>query len=263
MSALVEAQRHIRAFRTGPGMWSAVPPYVFDRSRKTRSAQPINFYDDNVTALSGVEELVLRFATYGSAKTWEWFKNISAFPTILGSWDRLKGLELRLPDGMYNYPPLYYTYDQVFPKSMRWDNMKLLKLFQISIGATGLILLLLDGMPELENLEIGEIMLSQGSWEGTFEALKQMHRLCGFQIKDEYAILYHYGGKEFEEDYLYRSGRLYDDVATYVVSGGRHPCLESGQPDSAASEYTRGLEPEIRQRLIGLDSLSSEVEDTA
>ena len=261
ISALVRAQRHVRAFRTGPDLWSAVPPYVFDRSRKTRSAQPIKFYDDNVTPLSGVEELSLRFANYGSAKACELFKNISAFPTILGSMDRLKGLESCLPDGMYNDPPVCYTYEQVFPKNMRWDNMKLLRLFQISIGATELILLLLDGMPELENLEIGEIMLSQGSWEGVFEALKQMHRLCGFQITDN-ALLYHHGGRELWRAYLlYRFGRLYNDVNTYVVSGGRHPCLESGQPDSAASEYTRGLEPELRQRLIDLDSSSSRVED--
>lgn len=262
ISALAQAQRHVRAFQTGPDMWSAVPPYVFDRSRKTRSAQPIKFYYDNVTALSGVEELILRFATYGSAKTCELFKNISAFPTILGSMNRLKGLELRLPNGMYNDPPVYYTYDQVFPKNMRWDNMKLLRLFQISFGATEFILLFLDGMPELEYLAIGEIVLSQGSWEGIFEALKQMHRLCGFQITDD-ALLYHHGGRELWRDYLHRFGRLYYDVNTYVVSGGRHPCLESGQPDSAASEYTRGLEPELRQRLIDLDSSRSEVEDAA
>ena len=259
VSALSHAQRRIRSFRTGECYRSTVPPYVFDRSRKTRSAKPTSFHHDNITAFSGMEELVLRFADYGEANTVELFRNVAGLPAVLGTMHCLKGLELQLPDSWHEDDlPNYYTYDQVFPEKMLWDKMKLLNLSQISIGATDLILLLLDAMPALTHLELDEIMLSQGSWEEVFEAIKKMHRLCASPISD-YVGLYRPGGRELSQDYNICG--LYGKLGSYVVYGGRHPCLRSEQPNSAAEEYTKGLEPELRQRLMDLDNLSSKVED--
>lgn len=90
VSALVQAERRIRTFHTGPDWWSVVPLYVVYRGCKTRSAQPVNFHDDSVTAFSEVEELVLGFATYGRAKTVKLFANISGMPAILGAMNHLK-----------------------------------------------------------------------------------------------------------------------------------------------------------------------------
>lgn len=259
VSALAQAQRRIRTFQTGSDSRSAVPPYVFDRSRNTYSTMPVRFHDDNLTAFSGLEELSLRFSTYTEAETSRLFKNISGFPALFRSMDHLKGLELRLSGANYKQRPAYYTYDQVFPKDMRWDSMERLGLFQMSIGATDLISLVLSAMPGLKYLELGEIILSEGSWRCVFESFKQMRRLCAFQIPCD-TTLYHDGDPPFPGSYRIIRTELYDKISTYVVHGGRHPSLRSRQPGSAAKEYTRDLEPALQQRLIDLDGPSSEVE---
>lgn len=264
VSALGQAQRRIRGFYIDAG--SAVPPYVFDKSRKTRSAKPLQFHNDNLTAFSGVEELTLRFANYGQEhtahKTTKMCQNIVGLPAILGSMDHLKELRLRLPGAAYHPSPNIYTYDQVFPKHMRWDSMRLLSLYQISIGARDLVLLILDAMPGLRELGIGEVFLSQGSWEGVFEALKQMPGLCHLDLTGG-ANFYHHGGEGLVKGRRPESVRdlwpfikLFNRVATYVRYGGRHPCLERRLPDSAAKEYTACLGPVLQQRLLALDRTS-------
>lgn len=264
VSALVQAQRRIRAFQTGPaGPFSrcAVPPYVFDANLKTRKATPLQFHNDKVIAFSGVEELGLRFAAYGYQDTPKLFKNIANLPALLRSMDHLKHLELRLPDHKQSFLYSYYSYNQVFPKNMRWESLKLLKLFTISIAATDFILLLLDAMPELKHLEMGEISLSRGCWQGIFEALKQMHRLRVL-ILPIFDNLYHHGDRELVKDYS-RRPVLYRQFTAYVISGKRHPSLSLEQPDSAAREYTRDLDPVLRQRLLNLDGANPQTEYTA
>ena len=260
VSALVQAQRRIRAFQTSSDSRCALTPYVFDRDRKTRSAKPLQFHNDNVTAFAGVEELGLRLGANGHTENPKLFQNIAGLSAVLGSMDHLKRLELRLPVLMYCMSTLY-TYDQVFPTNVRWENLEVLKLFQLSIGATDFLLLLLDAMPGLRQLEMGVIILSQGCWEGVFEALKQMHRLRVLRIPDG-EKLYQRGDREHSVDYFAHGG-LCHQLTTYVMNGTRHPCLPAEQPDSAAREYTRDLDPVLRQRLIDLDGSSSQVEDTA
>lgn len=168
----------------------------------------------------------------------------------------------------------YYTYSQVSPRNMRWDNIEFLSLFQISIEATDLIVLVFDAMPALEHLEMGEIFLSRGSWDCVLEALKQMHRFRPFHIPND-DRLDQYESREFyqlDSQGFYRlkrqrlhtddDKRLYGKLDTYVVHGGRHPLLRSEQPNSAAKEYTRDLEQRLRERLIDLYSSSSEVESS-
>ena len=57
---------------------------------------------------------------------------------------------------------------------------KLLRLLQISIGARSSILLLLDAVSGFKYLQMGDIILSQGTWEVVFETLNQIHGLCAF-----------------------------------------------------------------------------------
>ena len=251
VSALAQAQRRIRAFQIGPGPRCAVPPYVFNANLKTRKAKPLHFHDDNVIAFSGIEELGLQFATYGFKNTAKLFENIANLPALLRSMDHLKHLDLRLPGYHFGFLYSYYSYNQVFPKTVRWESLKLLKLFRISIAATDFILLLLDAMPELKHLEMGDINVSRGCWQGIFEALKQMHRLRVL-ILPIFENLYHHGDRELVQDYS-RRPVLYRQFTAYVINGKRHPSLSPEQPDSAAREYTRDLDPVLRQRLLNLD----------
>ena len=275
VSALAKAQRCIKAFRTSLDPRCAIPPYVFDTNLEPRKAsldsrfllpfhvfnpnfknrkanKALQFRNDNVIAFSGLEELDFRCATYDHPDSPKVYENIAGLSALLGSMDHLKFLELKLPAFRFGFR-YYYIYDQVFPKKMRWENLKHLGLFHLRIGANELILLFLDAMPGLESLEMGEIGLSQGCWEGVFEALKQMHRfeVLNFPI---FTRFYHRGTKEILGD-RYAKLVIYPQLSAYVKNGKRHPCLLTGQPNSAAREYTRDLEPVLRQRLLDLDSL--------
>lgn len=280
VSALAKAQRRIQAFQTGPDTRCLLPPYVFDPNLKTgkanldsrlqlpsyvfdtklrtRKTKALQFHDDNMIAFSGLEELKLGFATYGHLDTPKPGENIAGLPALLASMNHLKSLALRLPafkDGFHNY----YMYKQVFPYKMRWENLKTLALFQLRIDASDLILLFLDAMPGLKSLKMGELGLSQGCWEGVFEALKQMHRIEDLRLPN-LTRFYHHGKRElvgvFESKY-----RIYRELTAYVENGKRHPFLRLGQPESAATEYTRDLEPVLRQRLLDLDSSYSHSEE--
>lgn len=282
VSALAKAQRRIRAFQTSPDRRCLLPPYVFDTNLKTgkailnsrfhlppyvfdtnlktRKAKALQFRNDNVIAFSGVEELDLRFATYGNINNPKLCKNIAGLPALLGSLDHLKSLGLRLPAFRRHFR-FYYTYDQVFPKKMRWENLKVLKLSQLCVGATDLVLLFLDAMPGLKDLEMGDMGLSQGCWEGVFEALKQMHRLQFLRLQD-CARFWHHGDQKLVVSYLTQSA-LYHQLAAYVKNGERHPSLRPEQPNSAAREFTKDLEPVLQQRLLDLDSSSLPAESAA
>ena len=261
VSALVQAQRRIRAFQTRSGSKCAVAPSVFDTSLKTRKAKPLQFRADNTIAFSEVEELGLRLASYGNFHYPQLYDtdNIANLPALLGSMGNLKLLELRLPALNRSYR--YYTYDQVFPRNMRWENLKALKLFKIYIGATDLILLFLNAFPRLEHLEMGKIDLSQGCWEGVFEALKQMNRLRVLRLPNE-GRLCHHGRRDLTRADGTRQ-RLYHQLTIYVLNGERHPCLPLEEPNSAARDYTRDLDPALRQRLLTLDSANHQTEYTA
>lgn len=277
VSALGLAQRRIRAFQIGPDKIGpkttyAIPPYLFDASVRDRNGKPLQFHNDNVIAFSGVEELGLRFAAYGSQDTPKLFDNIADLPAILKSMDHLKHLELRLPDHRNesrlsrrldhrnDFRSSYYSYNQVFPKNLQWESLKLLKLFSISVAATDFVLLLLDAMPQLKHLEMGEIKLSRGSWQSIFEALKQMHRLRVL-ILPVSENLYHHGDRLVQD--LSRTQVVYRQFSAYVMIGKRHPSLSPGQPDSAARDYTRDLGPVLQQRLLDLDSANPQKEHTA
>lgn len=182
-------------------------------------------------AFSRLENLALCLVTYGQEimSNAELFENLPGLRSLLASMVELKHLELSLSAG-YGDPPKFYTYDQVFPKDKRWDNLESFSLREFSIKATDLVHLLQHRIPKLNELAIGEIRLLEGAWEDVFECLRQSHQLSKFTIDyDMYSSTKAFGKMS--------NTRLYDDLEAYVVNGGRHPCLADEQPNSAAHAF--------------------------
>ena len=94
-------------------------------------------------------------------------------------------------------------------------------------------------MPQLKDLFIQFIALSQGTWESVFEALRRSGTLKDFGLGGDPEILSHRGGLNFHDDYHY--DEVADSIEQYVISGGRHPCLEPEQPDSQSELYLDDL----------------------
>ncbi|KAL2051090.1 hypothetical protein ABVK25_008684 [Lepraria finkii] len=126
----------------------------------------------------------------------ELFENLSGLRNLLASMVELKHLELSL-SADYGDPPKFYTYDQVFPKDKRWDNLESFSLREFSIKAADLVHLLQHRISKLNELAIGEVRLLEGAWEGVFECLRQSHQLSKFTI-DYDMYLFHQGFWEDE-----------------------------------------------------------------
>ena len=109
---------------------------------------------------------------------------------------------------------------------------KLLILLQISIGARNSILLLLDAVSGFKYMQMGDIMLSQGTWEVVFETRNQIHGLCAFTSH----VLAMEGWRE--TSFAVLGGCKMSSMPTWCRAGAIpafDPCLRSGQPGLAQS----------------------------
>ena len=86
-------------------------------------------------------------------------------------------------------------------------------------------------MPNLTILRLPMIDLASGTWEGVIEWMSQLMHLSNFHIVN--AQLWHRGGTKF---FGGKSSPDPSAIEEYLVNGGRHPCLGSDEPDSAAQK---------------------------
>lgn len=262
-SALVQSRRHITSFASftnfgtfhhlSPGL----PPTLFGSSGYA-TRERMEDVDMDLIAFSNLERFALRLAAY--AKSWEEgeatpkiFKNIDHLPRLLQSMQHLKHLELNLSPDL-SAPPILYTNEQVFPKGTIWPSLRSLILIDLSITAMDLLHFVLYRTPNLKHLKLGGISLLEGTWEGFFEALAQSRHLSSFNLADD-TYLFHRGGQDFLTDERDFPGS--EDLENYVVRGGRHPCLNKDQPDSAARKYLDQFDDLIREHLVQLGDASN------
>ena len=118
--------------------------------------------------------------------------------------------------------------------------MSLDKLYIQSLltSAKDLVNLLTAKLPNLRELTFREVELLEGRWEGMIEWLKTSMKLLSFPL-NEYSQLRHLEGKDFLRDSGDRENVsvFCKAVETYVVSGGRHPCLDTSENPSASPKY--------------------------
>ena len=90
----------------------------------------------------------------------------------------------------------------------------------------------------MKELWLDMVELLTGTWEGVIECMTQSMHLLRFDTSSGPQFLHRGGTDFFSENYADP-----DEIEEYVENGGRHPCLRSDQPDSAAQEYvTKDLE---------------------
>ena len=235
VGALIRSQRKIENFELCHGFSHGISPYVFDSEAET-----LCFYGLDMVAFSGLKYLKLHIATYGNAgATQIFFPNIDGLRALLGSMHDLEALDLDLP-GDRGFKPTLYDHNQVFPQEGRWTQLKSLRLHNLASSAADFLTLLIRKMPNLNKLELGMAVLLTGTWEGVIECMMQSMHLTSLDIWPE-TQLWHRGRTEFLHT---RGSPDVFEIDAYVEDGGRHPCLRSNQPDSAARNYiTEDLEP--------------------
>ena len=139
-----------------------------------------------------------------------------------------------------------YCYKEVFPTLGSWPALKELSLFGLEIGGWELLILVLRQV-RLRRLELGDIELLDGTWEGVIEGLR---RLPGVSELHMSIKLTHRRGTVFSPDgpFPFMKGfiqrGLLRRIESYIVCGGRHPCLTPESDPDTALRWLRDLMPE-------------------
>ena len=233
--ALIRSQRSIKTFKVGDDFSSGVPPYVFDRSR----VGSLSFPGLEIVAFSGLQVLKLRIAAYGRQKTPESHPSMEGLRFLLGSMHHLRLLDLDFPE-YHEDEPACYSYNQVFPQDGRWSQLTSLSLCSFASSAVDFLTLITRRAPKLSHLKLGTIDLLSETWEGVFECMMQSRHLMSCELNHE-TQFWHRGATGF---FFRKHAPESFDIEVYVEDGGRHPCLRSDEPDSAAQNYiTEDLKP--------------------
>lgn len=225
--ALILSQRKIQTFEVGSGFSHGIPAYVFDRSQ----VKSLSFHGLDIFAFSGLKKLKLSVAACGDEKISGLFPNMDGLRFLLGSMHRLEVLDLELPGDTVDNPALD-NYNQVFPKDGQWSQLTMLSLHGFASSAADFLTLLTRRTPNLSEIQLDMIELLTGTWEGVIECMMQSMHLLRFEIVCD-PRFWHQGGAKF----FSRQHPNTCKIEEYVENGGRHPCLRSDQPDSAAQNY--------------------------
>ena len=206
---------------------------------------------DCLDAYSDVENLYLRVHTRDEddcvSKT-----ALGILPDLLGEMQWLKNLELFLCR-FYSDRESYFTYDQVFPRDVEWNHLTRLTITSLSFEGFDFINLLLWQMPSIRVLNLFDINLLQGAWEGVIEALRGAN-LTEFTLgnsdlmhQTDRMLVY---GPAYTNHKDALQGEFIEAIEYYVVCGGRHPCLPPDAEPIAAQGYYRSFASE--ENLIKL-----------
>ncbi len=231
--ALIRSQRKIQSFVLGHEHSHGIPPFVFDR----RQLESLSFYGFHLVAFSGLKELKLSIAAYGDEATPKYFPNMDGLRFLLGSMHYLEVLDLELPAESEDDPTLY-NHNQIFPREGQWSQLKSLSLQNFASTAEDFLALLTCKSPILGDLRLATVELLTGTWEGVIECMMQSMGLSNFDILET-----QFWNSRSIQRLVHEHYPDTDVIKKYVENGGRHPSLQSHEPDSAAQKYvTEDLE---------------------
>lgn len=234
VAALVRAQTKLRKLNI-----EDMAPEIFNRSDLSKPS----ILGLDAIAFTGLESLTLTlvpcFADDSDQetdqRTADIGPDIDGLRVMLSSMTRLRALDLVLTHNSF------YEYDQVFPKDTIWTQLETFRIFGLCSKATDLVDLLTFQMPKLQRLILCHLYISDGTWEGVVECLKQYSKLSTFKTNPR--KIYQKDGTAFGcQHHL----NWEVEISHYVVLGGRHPCLMPDQPDSAAEDFAKDLKPFLR-----------------
>lgn len=139
------------------------------------------------------------------------------------------------------------SYNQVFPCDGYWPNLTLLDIALFRTGGHELVSLLAKKLPNLKLLDLDQVELVNGSWEGVIEGMRHMTTLEHFSLGDgEVGGLRHHNGAFFispRSGTNYTHAQFIEDLEDYVITGGRHPFLSPDVASNESLEFWRRMCP--------------------
>lgn len=194
----------------------------------------------SINAFSHLEGLTLNLDDYVSVTGISVeCKSLPGLQALLGSMPGLRRLKL----GLFCEKP-YFNHRQVFPTdSTQWVRLIQIDLWGLAISIKDLVHLLTARMPNLLELTLLDLDLLEGRWEGVIEFLKTSMHLLSFafdgscQLRHQEGVYFLDDGEDDDE-----GSDLKQSIETYVVSGGRHPCLRPDEDASASRRYLLDLD---------------------
>ncbi|KAL9038815.1 MAG: hypothetical protein Q9180_002905 [Flavoplaca navasiana] len=208
--------------------------------------------ESNFWPYNFLQHLHLKFGYCDSLDEDEHYNPIDGLPRLLCEIPRLKSLNLDLPsdNGLVHH---IYTLQEVFATKPVFESLRSLSLSHVSTDVISWITLLMFRMKNLQHLDLRAIELRQGVWE---EVIECMHlymslRSVSFPYRRDSMLYPH------RKVFWTKNQRLIDaaglwkytnehkdfiaDIEDYVVHGGRHPCLDFGQPEAVIVEASKKL----------------------
>ena len=194
-----------------------------------------------MTAYSGLRFLDIWIATDSTVHQ----DALIVLPDLLRQMHGLERLSLQFSrDQSVESHRFRYHYDKVFPAFGSWPQMKELSLSGFAIGGWNLLMLVL-GRARLRRLDLSNIDLLDGTWEGVIEGLRRRPGAIELNLQPTFT---HCGGAVFRPDpapclrYL-TQGWFLRRMESYVVRGGRHPCLTPDDDPNTALRWLQDLMP--------------------
>lgn len=242
-AALSKAQKHISSSGTCESDFESVylSPFAFD----TESAASRSYRDYGYQIYSGLKTLKLWLASYHGAPSLERYSNQHGMHMLLQNLPSLTHLELHLPydrvgddddDDDEERPLSWWPYNSIFLKMGLWPQLTRFFIRNISINISDLVCLLILRMPHLRHLELGDIELLDGCWEGVFEFLRVADSLSSLKVV-HYLVLLHRDKESYYEHSLgHEMNSLPELLHDYVVNWPHHPARKhpSLGPDEPA-----------------------------
>ncbi len=232
-TALSLSQRHIQSFHISPP-----PGSIFDANVTE------GLVTHSINAYLSLEVLHLCLSEYAmSTETAVSYGSLPGLQALLRSMGGLKHLTLFLPSEEMDESTMF-KYRQVFPTGgTQWIKLNELHIHALAISAKDLFHLLTVKMPNLRELSLTDVKLLEGRWEGVIEFLKTSMHLLSFPVEDWWQMR-HLDGRSLlgrngdgVESSVFRA-----EIETYVVKGGRHPCLRPDEDASASTKYFSDLD---------------------
>ncbi len=172
---------------------------------------------------------------------------LTVLPELLTQTRGLEQLSIRLskdiceryvPTGVNNY-----CFNEIFPAIGVWPRLTELSLSGLAIGGWDLVMLI-SGRARLRRLELNDIDLLDGTWEGVVEGMRCLLRLTELKMK---SIFKHCGSVVFwprRPRDEHTDWELLCEIEFYVVHGGRHPCLTPESDAETAWDWYLDMIPE-------------------
>ena len=149
---------------------------------------------------------------------------LTVLPNLLAQTYGLRRLSLHFVREDFQRPLHKYHYDEIFPAFCPWPELTELSLSGLAIGGWDLFLLIL-GRARLRQLELENMDLLSGTWEGVIEGIRRRPGTTWLTMNGKFE---HCGGARFRPcgpGSTHTDSKLLRNIEDYVVHGGRHPCL--------------------------------------